>query len=191
MSSAPAVRYDEALLAQAPELTRAQRQEGYDHVLLEPNRRATRTEPDFALKESPTEPEVQVAANAAETQNAAHPLASQWWRRWKLIVGAVITLVVLAAIVGGAVGGTVDKGKSKSISDTVTSGGTAEIGTLSATSIGTPSASDQSGVSGVPSVTSTSKGPTLSLDGVAVGTQPAFSSDMFVPVRTGRHFSTA
>ncbi|KAJ6457614.1 hypothetical protein C8R45DRAFT_563400 [Mycena sanguinolenta] len=181
MSAAATAHYDHTLLAQAPELTKAQRQEGYDHVLLEPIRGAKRTESNSALKESPTEPEIQGEANAAETQNDVH---TSWWRRRKLIVGAMITLLVIAAVVGGAVGGTLHKG-SKSTSDTE------GVGTLSATavSIGTLSASDKSSIFGTPSVASASQGP---LHDAIVATQPVPSlSDIVMPVRTARHLSTA
>ncbi|KAF7373156.1 hypothetical protein MSAN_00523700 [Mycena sanguinolenta] len=176
MSAAPTAQYDQSLLAQAPVLTRAQRQEGYDHVLLEPIRGAKRTESNSALKETPTDPEVQAEA-AAETQNNVH---TSWWRRRKLIVGAVITLVVIAAVVGGSVGGTLHKG-SKSTSDTV------GIGTLSAgvTSTGTLSASE-SGIFGTPSVASASQEQLNH----AVVTRPVPSSNIFVPIETTRHLFT-
>ncbi|KAJ7875533.1 hypothetical protein B0H14DRAFT_56188 [Mycena olivaceomarginata] len=180
MSSAPhdhdPTQYDRTLLAQAPLATRAQRQQGYDHVLLEPNRRAKHLQPspDLELKEFSTDQK----ATAAEAQS---PRWQSW--RWKLIAGAVITLVVIAAIVGGAVGATAHKRSRSSSSDTV--------------GVNTLSASGQSGISifgsGSPSATATTtsqgEGQTLSQGFVAVATQPVPSSDIFAQ-RTARHFPT-
>lgn len=123
---------------------------------------------------------------APPTQSAQSE--SFWQRRWKPILGAVITLVVIAAVVGGAVGATAGKKKSNQDDASVT------VGT------GAVSAGDQSGIFGSPSSTSATGGSTLSnsLDTVAVATAEsvsavtqAASSDNFLRQRTARHILTA
>ncbi|KAJ6542906.1 hypothetical protein B0H19DRAFT_1172395 [Mycena capillaripes] len=170
MNSPLEAHYDRSLLAQAPVATRAQLQEGYDHVLLAPNRRTKRTESDLVLNEPSVEPK----AHAAQTSNTQ----SFWRRRWKAIVGVLVILVVIAAIVGGAVGAT--SRKKKSDADTVGTG-TLSVG--------------QSGIFGLPSSTTSeestvSPSKTLSQDSVGIATQPIASADIFVP-RSPRHGFTA
>lgn len=123
---------------------------------------------------------------APQTQSAQSE--SFWQRRWKPILGAVITLVVIAAVVGGAVGATAGKKKSNQDDASVT------VGT------GAVSAGDQSGIFGSQSSTSATGGATLSnsLDTVAVATAEsvsavtqAASSDNFLRQRTARHILTA
>ncbi|KAF8179001.1 hypothetical protein K438DRAFT_1977492 [Mycena galopus ATCC 62051] len=178
MSSGPSPNYDRTLLAQTPALTKAQRQGGYDHILLEPNRRVKRT-PELALKETSTAPEFD-ATNTAELRKNPDGFWSRWWRP---LVGAAITLVVIGAIVGGAVGATVHKGKSGSKAE-----GTS---TFSAVGIGTDSPeSGQSIIFTAPSAPDASGGTTLSLDASVSATQPAPSPNVFVP-RTAHHFSAA
>ncbi|KAK7035645.1 hypothetical protein R3P38DRAFT_2908440 [Favolaschia claudopus] len=111
-------KYDLSLLAQVPPPTKAQRQEGYDHlILIQPNRRATRAEydsekvkVDLAKEDencglsSPTEAKI-----AAERlpQQQQQPLPQQsWFHGWrKAIVLVFVVLVVLAAIIVGTVEG--------------------------------------------------------------------------------------
>ncbi|KAJ7500787.1 hypothetical protein B0H11DRAFT_766913 [Mycena galericulata] len=172
MSSAP---YDRTLLAQAPVATRAQLQEGYDSVLLAPNRRAKGNESDIALelKERP--------------QQRVKPVSSPWgWR--KPVLGLLIALVVIAAIVGGAVGATARKKRTSTSDSEVT--GDAGIGTdpLASASIFVtlpPTAS-----SSISSVSSQSHVASFSPDSVAVATNPPAASDIF-PQVTARHFVTA
>ncbi|KAJ7028098.1 hypothetical protein C8F04DRAFT_1188934 [Mycena alexandri] len=170
MSSPLEAHYDRSLLAQTPPATRAQLQEGYDAVLLAPNRRAKRTQSDLGLNEAFEEPK---GAAPVQTQS---PTQSFWQRRWKSIVGLLIVLVVIAAVVGGAVGATSHKKKSN----------TDSVG------ISTVSASDESGIFGLSTSTSTSQteAASFSADSVAVATQPVASADIFSQV-TARHFFTA
>ncbi|KAK7027659.1 hypothetical protein R3P38DRAFT_2939620, partial [Favolaschia claudopus] len=109
-------KYDLSLLAQVPPPTKAQRQEGYDHlILIQPNRRATRAEydsekvkVDLAKEDencglsSPTEAKI-----AAERLPQQQPLPQQsWFHGWrKAIVLVFVVLVVLAVIIVGTVEG--------------------------------------------------------------------------------------
>ncbi|KAJ7163947.1 hypothetical protein C8R43DRAFT_1122905 [Mycena crocata] len=175
MSTVHGAQYDRALLAQAPPATRAQLQEGYDSVLLVPNRRAKRTESDLALKVGSYEPKTHTDASAA--------LPVFWRRRWKSILGALIALVVLVAIVGGAVGAAARRRGDDARTQTAYTTETQGVGT-SMLSGGT----DESGVIfGGPPVTTTSA--SLSLDSVVVATEPIASSDIFaqVTVAARRH----
>ncbi|KAJ7748636.1 hypothetical protein B0H16DRAFT_1725455 [Mycena metata] len=169
MSSPLEAHYDRSLLAQAPPATRAQRQEGYDAVLLAPNRRAERTQSDLALNETLEEPK---GTAPVQTQSPTH----FWRRRRKAVVGLLVVLVVIAAVVGGAVGATSHKKKAN----------TDSVG------ISTVTASDESGIFGSSTAASTSQIPSASslADSVAVATKPPASSDIF-PQVTARHFFTA
>ncbi|KAJ7446078.1 hypothetical protein FB451DRAFT_1292078 [Mycena latifolia] len=162
MNSVPDANYDRRLLAQAPAATRAQLQQGYDSVLLAPNRRA-KTQSDLAVNE------------VKEPEPAPRPWQPFWTQRRKLMFGLLIMLVVITAIVGGTVGATERKKEGPDTTD---------VGT-GALSSGDAS---QSGIFVPPSSTST--GASLSQDSVAIATQPVASSDLFAQV-TARHFVTA
>ncbi|KAJ7278881.1 hypothetical protein C8J57DRAFT_149762 [Mycena rebaudengoi] len=100
MSSTNGGHYDRNLLAHAPVATRAQLQEGYDTVLLEPNR-AKRSQSDVAL------------TVISKEQAQSTPTRSFWQSRKRHLIGALIALVILAAILGGAVGSTAKKKKTQ------------------------------------------------------------------------------
>ncbi|KAF7344961.1 hypothetical protein MVEN_01658800 [Mycena venus] len=186
MSSAHNAEYDRTLLAQAPVATRAQRQEGYDHVLLAPNRRAKRTQSDLELNEQPSIEPKALAHAAREAQSTpVQQSASFWPRRWKPIVGVVISLVVIAAIVGGAVGATSHKKKNSSSPDD-----TVGVSTLSASGQSSGIFDPSSIAAATPSA-SESTGKSLSQDTVAVATQPVPASDIFTLRTVRRHLSTA
>ncbi|KAJ6600421.1 hypothetical protein DFH09DRAFT_595215 [Mycena vulgaris] len=163
MSSAPEAKYDRDLLAQTPAVTRTQLQQGYDSVLLAPNRRAKRTDSDVAL-------------NEGKVNEPAAPSRSCWHGRGKTILVLLIVLVIIAAIVGGAVGATVRKKQAPPP--------TVDVGTAT---LSLSSGLDQSGIFGSPSSTSATK--SFSLDSVAIGTEPVGSSDIF-PQSTARHCAT-
>ncbi|KAJ7657723.1 hypothetical protein DFH06DRAFT_1197000 [Mycena polygramma] len=186
--------YDRSLLAQAPAASRAQRQEGYDHVLLAPNRRAKRTQSDLGLNEGSQEPKVPVAPllDAPYTK----PF---WQRRWKALVAVVVVLVVIAAVVGGAVGATIRKKKPAAETVGIITASTIPAGqpvsstsTTSSTNESLPSQSSGTAVATQPAA-SDSPQPTASsaeyaFVGVATETIP--STHVFVP-RTPRHGITA
>ncbi|KAJ7648463.1 hypothetical protein B0H17DRAFT_435460 [Mycena rosella] len=161
--------YDRRLLAQAPAATRAQLQQGYDSVLLAPNRREKQAESDLALNES-----------VARHEKPAALSRSCWQGRGKAILGLLIALVVIAAIVVGAVGATARKKRSPLETADV------ETGALSS------GVGSQSGIFVLPPATSSSKATaskSLSLDSVAVMTQPVAVSGVFPQVTP--HFVTA
>ncbi|KAG9122890.1 hypothetical protein FRC07_000540, partial [Ceratobasidium sp. 392] len=110
--------YDEKLLDQAPQVTKGQRQEGYDADILNPPV-PTRTPPvDFNERntdiESGSSPnEKHLAAGGYDPM--INPAKKPFWKTTKgLIILAVVALVVIAAAVGGGVGGTVGKNKNSS-----------------------------------------------------------------------------
>ncbi|KAJ7774163.1 hypothetical protein DFH07DRAFT_952421 [Mycena maculata] len=213
MSSAP---YDRSLLAQAPIATRAQLQEGYDSVLLAPNRRANRTESDIALN---------AAVEPKATPQHAQPI-SRWPWRWKPAMALLITLVVIAVIVGGAVGGSLHKKRAKASTDALAGVGSAPLSLTSgifeppatpaasgSSSSSTPSSSQvssssqgQGGVAAAANAGSAAHSmsgifgplPSLPVNSVpssssqaqAVMTGPAAASDIF-PQVPARHFVTA
>ncbi|KAJ6620449.1 hypothetical protein B0H10DRAFT_1078352 [Mycena sp. CBHHK59/15] len=95
MSSTNGGHYDLNLLAQAPEATRAQKQEGYDAVLLAPNR-MKRSQSDVVLNA--------ISEEKVPLDKRPTALAAFWKRR------------------GGAVGSTVQKNKNKTKDDTADEG---------------------------------------------------------------------
>ncbi|CAE6534725.1 unnamed protein product [Rhizoctonia solani] len=113
--------YDENLLAQAPEVTQGQRQEGYDADILNPS------PPPASRTPGPSQPyrdhpDVESGSSAHDKHLAAggydhfgQTTKKPFWKTPKgLIIMAVIALAVIAAVVGGAVGGTVNKNKGSS-----------------------------------------------------------------------------
>jgi len=169
MSSAP---YDQSLLAQAPVATRAQLQEGYDSVLLAPNRRRIESDPALDSKEG-------------ERRRNVAPPPFRAWR--KPVLGLLITLVVIAAILGAALGATARKRAHTS------------TGTDTAVQVGTGTPASAS-IFGAPTTTSSSTipVPSSSLQPaspfaesiVAIATLPSAVSGLF-PQVTARHFVTA
>ncbi|CAE7209433.1 unnamed protein product [Rhizoctonia solani] len=123
MSSKPGNQplvYDENLLAQAPEVTQGQRQEGYDADILNPSPPPSRTpapsqpyrdHPDVESGSSAHDKHLAAGGYDHISQSAKKP----FWKTPKgIIILAVLALAVLAAVVGGAVGGTVGKNKNNS-----------------------------------------------------------------------------
>ncbi|EUC54130.1 transmembrane protein, putative [Rhizoctonia solani AG-3 Rhs1AP] len=115
----PPLVYDENLLAQAPEVTQGQRQEGYDADILNPSPPPTSRTP------APSQPyrdhlDVESGSSGHDKHLAAggyghvgQSAKKPFWKTPKgIIILAVLALVVIAAVVGGAVGGTVGKNKN-------------------------------------------------------------------------------
>ncbi|CAE6407487.1 unnamed protein product [Rhizoctonia solani] len=118
--------YDENLLAQAPEVTQGQRQEGYDADILNP------TPPLPSRTPGPSQPyrdhpDVESGSSAHDKHLAAggydhfgQPEKKPFLKTPKgIIILVVLALAVIAAVVGGAVGGTVGKNKDNSGGDLV------------------------------------------------------------------------
>ncbi|KAJ7156190.1 hypothetical protein C8R46DRAFT_1115370 [Mycena filopes] len=171
MNSPLETHYDRSLLDHAPAATRAQLQEGYDAVLLAPNRRAKRTESHLALNEAGHGFKPEFQATPAQFPPQSRPTQSFWQRRWKPIVALLIAVVVIAAVVGGAVGATANRQTTNS-SD--------------AEGVSTVSAGDESGIISASTLTSpgdTSETATSTLAFsavVGVETQPGVvSADIF------------
>ncbi|KAJ6458857.1 hypothetical protein C8R47DRAFT_1162761 [Mycena vitilis] len=186
--------YDRSLLAQAPAASRAQRQEGYDHVLLAPNRRAKRTQSDLALNEGSQEPKAPVAPLLDAPQTKPF-----WQRRWKALVAVVVVLVVIAGVVGGAVGATTRK--KTPTTDTVgiitasmipVSQSVSSTSTTSSTNAASPSQSGGTAVATQPAASDSPQPTASSAEYAFVGaaTEPVPSTDILVP-RSPRHGITA
>ncbi|CUA71568.1 hypothetical protein RSOLAG22IIIB_04688 [Rhizoctonia solani] len=109
--------YDENLLAQAPEVTQGQRQEGYDADILNPS------PPPVSRTPAPNQPyrdhpDVESGSSAHDKHLVAggydQPTKKPFWKTPKgIIILVVLGMAVIAAVVGGAVGGTVGKNKNK------------------------------------------------------------------------------
>ncbi|KAJ7145618.1 hypothetical protein C8R44DRAFT_723546 [Mycena epipterygia] len=192
MGSTNDTNYDRSLLAQTPAATRAQLQEGYDSVLLAPNRRARRTDSDLALNtgagSKEQEPQEQPAAQVYSGSGAT-TTTSFWRRRGGKILGVILALVAIAAVIGAAVGATSHKRSSSKDADTSDVGtGTLSSGLADSASIfGFTSA----GSGGGESIAATPSSA-LSQDSVPVATQPVASSDIFNAAGaqvTARHMS--
>ncbi|CAE6467761.1 hypothetical protein ACGC1H_004067 [Rhizoctonia solani] len=115
----PPLVYDENLLAQAPEVTQGQRQEGYDADILNPSPPPTSRTP------APIQPyrdhlDVESGSSGHDKHLAAggydhvgQSANKPFWKTPKgMIILAVLAVAVIAAVVGGAVGGTVGKNKN-------------------------------------------------------------------------------
>ncbi|CAE6475142.1 unnamed protein product [Rhizoctonia solani] len=111
--------YDENLLAQAPEVTQGQRQEGYDADILNP------TPPPASRTPAPSQPyrdhpDVESGSSANDKHLAAggydqvgQPAKKPFWKTPKgLIVLVVLAVAVIAIVIGVAVGVTVGKSKT-------------------------------------------------------------------------------
>ncbi|KAG9081256.1 hypothetical protein FRC06_005686 [Ceratobasidium sp. 370] len=113
--------YDEKLLDHAPQVTKGQRQEGYDADILNPAPPPASRSPPLDLNErnadveSGTPPnEKHLAAGGYDPVN--HPGKKPFWKTTKgLIILVVVALVIIAAAVGGGVGGSVGKNKSSNV----------------------------------------------------------------------------
>jgi len=136
--------YDESLLKEAPEASRAERQKGYNIDLLVPDRvqspaadppRTPSAPPGPSFPPASGESEVATGTNgpgakeygsiSQEEGGALRPDAEPlpFWRttKGKLLI-SLVALIVIAAIVGGAVGGaTSSKGGSKAANPSTTS----------------------------------------------------------------------
>ncbi|CAE6478349.1 unnamed protein product [Rhizoctonia solani] len=136
--------YDENLLAQAPEVTQGQRQEGYDADILNPSpppasrtpapSKPYRDHPDVESGSSGHDKHLAAGGYDHVGQSAKKP----FWKTPKgIIVLAVLALVVIAAVIGGAVGGTVGKNKNNS-GDNISDGAAGGSGSNSISSSASP-----------------------------------------------------
>ncbi|KAI5991188.1 hypothetical protein EDD15DRAFT_933345 [Pisolithus albus] len=145
--------YDQNLLVDAPEASRAQLREGYDVDLLEsrpPQRsQSVRISPMGAATPAPPPPVPQVplvlagAGNGSKEQfvgaYASKPPTGFWRSRNGIITAIVIILVVIGAVVGGAVGATTKK--TLSHSSAAPDDGTAPVASATSTTGSSTSAS--------------------------------------------------
>ncbi|KAG8959590.1 hypothetical protein FRC03_007750 [Tulasnella sp. 419] len=121
MSGRGGPTYDQALLADAPEVGKDQRQEGYNVDLLEtgrPGGSPTNTHSPIPPAQSVighrpyNEPKDGYNAGFNHTSYSP-PKKAPFWRSTKgKILLALLAIAILGAIIGGAVGGTVGKNKS-------------------------------------------------------------------------------
>ncbi|KAJ7622532.1 hypothetical protein FB45DRAFT_125936 [Roridomyces roridus] len=141
--------YDRSLLAQAPVVTREQLQEGYDTVLLFPNRRSStgkqllRIDSDPALLDDKEARLPLPELSPRETRpngpgvytSSAQARTSKPWPWRKITLCLLITFVLVAAAVAAGVGATISKRthQQNHTDSTQTTPGVG-VGTLSATS---------------------------------------------------------
>ncbi|KAI6023220.1 hypothetical protein BKA83DRAFT_4274106 [Pisolithus microcarpus] len=145
--------YDQNLLVDAPEASRAQLREGYDVDLLasrQPQRSpsvrvgpmgAATPAPPASAAPPPPVPQVPLALAAAGNGSkeqfigayASKPPTGFWRSRKGIITVVVIILVVIGAVVGGAVGGTTKKTPSRDSSSSAPDVGTAPVASAAST----------------------------------------------------------
>ncbi|KAB5593764.1 hypothetical protein CTheo_2844 [Ceratobasidium theobromae] len=113
--------YDEKLLEVAPEVTRGQRQEGYDADILNPTPPpASRTPAPAQSLSHPTDLESGGSGNdkhlvAGGYDPVGRPPKQPFWKTPKgLIIIAVVVIVIIAVAVGGGVGGAASRNKNNS-----------------------------------------------------------------------------
>ncbi|KZV70548.1 hypothetical protein PENSPDRAFT_651427 [Peniophora sp. CONT] len=139
-------QYDERLLAEAPQTTRAAKQEGYNVDLLnQPHPAGSSSslqEPTAAQPVNPNRNAYTPPATAASDAPQLYTThKTPWYRTTRgILILAIAALVIIGAVVGGAVGGTV--GKHKNNNNLAVPGNSSSSASSSATS----SASDNGGV---------------------------------------------
>lgn len=155
--------YDQNLLVDAPQATRAQLREGYNVDLLDSSRPGPADSTTPAPPVAPPPPMPQAPLMPAATENgskepfvesggvyASKPRTGFWRSRKGIITVVVIIVVVIGAVVGGAVGGTTKKSNGNTGPPTKSSSspsGTAGVDTSSidgATTSATPTGSSSS-----------------------------------------------
>ncbi|VDB99486.1 unnamed protein product [Peniophora sp. CBMAI 1063] len=112
--------YDERLLAEAPQATRAAKQEGYNVDLLNQPHPAGGSSnslqdpvPAQAVTPNRNAYTPPTPADADAVPQLYPSRKTPWYRTTRgIIILAVVALVIIGAVVGGAVGGTVGKSKS-------------------------------------------------------------------------------
>lgn len=127
--------YDQSLIAQAPDITKSDRQEGYDINLVEQSRKTPFSPPDGPLTRTTNPPAVPPAsgshssleksavtpqsASNAYSNNFTKSKSTPWYRTTKgLAIMIIVAFVVVGVIVGVAVGVT----QSKKTPNQVTAG---------------------------------------------------------------------
>ncbi|KAG8720638.1 hypothetical protein FRC08_018633 [Ceratobasidium sp. 394] len=147
-SSGNGLVYDEKLLDRAPEVTKGQRQEGYDADILKPTPPPPSRSPALDLNEQNADIESGTSPNekhlaAGGYDPVDHPPKPFWKTTKGLIILAVVALVIIAAAVGGGVGGSV--GKHKNNNAVVPASGSSTTGSSTPASAASTSASHTRG----------------------------------------------
>ncbi|KZT37187.1 hypothetical protein SISSUDRAFT_1048837 [Sistotremastrum suecicum HHB10207 ss-3] len=150
--------YDVEMLRDAPEVTKAQKQEGYNPDLLE-SEAERETSGGHGVLSTPPErlqqldPEKNVSTQEYP-QTRSTSTRIPFWRTTKgIIIIIVAIIVVLAAVLGGALGGTLHKKNNNSSSSGgagLQSAGGISVGSTSSTGSSSPSSSSGSSSSSTP-----------------------------------------
>ncbi|KAG8740704.1 hypothetical protein FRC10_003954 [Ceratobasidium sp. 414] len=138
--------YDEKLLDQAPQVTKGQRQEGYDADILNPAPPPASRSPPLDYNERNADVESGASPNEKHLAAGGYDLVNHsgdkpFWKTTKgLIIIAVVALVVIAAAVGGGVGGSVGKNKSNNAVVPASTNNTNSTMSVASTASATPDA---------------------------------------------------